>query len=138
VLFERRTEKRAQRVDDTQKRLTLILGIPCVKRGRQRPPPTLPAKSPYKVIRLLLIACPFTPGLGPEHAAQMVPLHWAMKPWLPLGLCRPVYIGGMSVLAKRLESLRNGVPNMNVLTSPWAPPPHFCKRLPAHAATGEA
>jgi Cu+-exporting ATPase len=39
-----------------------------------------------------------------------------MNPWIQLALCLPVYIVGMSFFGKSaLKSLRNGIPNMNVL-----------------------
>lgn len=42
--------------------------------------------------------------------------HWLMNPWLQLALCTPVYIIGMSFYGKSAwKSLRNGIPNMNVL-----------------------
>jgi Cu+-exporting ATPase len=43
-------------------------------------------------------------------------MHWLMNPWLQLALCTPVYIIGMSFFGKSAyKSLRNGMPNMNVL-----------------------
>lgn len=45
-------------------------------------------------------------------------LHWFMNPWLQLGLCLPVYVVGMDFFGRSaLKSLRNGVPNMNVLVA---------------------
>ena len=45
-----------------------------------------------------------------------VQLHWLMNPWLQLALCLPVYITGMSFFGKSaFKSIRNGLPNMNVL-----------------------
>lgn len=42
--------------------------------------------------------------------------HWIMNPWIQLGLCLPVYIIGMDFFGRSaIKSLRNGVPNMNVL-----------------------
>ncbi len=43
-------------------------------------------------------------------------LPWLMNAWLQLALCAPVYIIGMSFYGKSAwKSLRNGIPNMNVL-----------------------
>ena len=43
-------------------------------------------------------------------------VHWLMNPWVQLALCIPVYIVGMSFFGKSAwKSLRNGIPNMNVL-----------------------
>ena len=43
-------------------------------------------------------------------------IHWLMDPWVQLALCLPVYIAGMSFFGKSaVKSIRNGVPNMNVL-----------------------
>jgi len=42
--------------------------------------------------------------------------HWLMNPWIQLALCTPVYIIGMSFYGRSAwKSLRNGIPNMNVL-----------------------
>lgn len=50
---------------------------------------------------------------------HMIPgLHvmWLMNPWVQLGLSLPVYILGMSFFGKSAwKSIRNGLPNMNVL-----------------------
>jgi P-type Cu+ transporter len=41
---------------------------------------------------------------------------WIMNPWVQLGLTLPVYIVGMSFFGKSAwKSIRNGMPNMNVL-----------------------
>jgi Cu+-exporting ATPase len=45
-----------------------------------------------------------------------VHIHFLMNPWVQLVLCLPVYIVGMSFFGKSaINSLRNGMPNMNVL-----------------------
>jgi P-type Cu+ transporter len=45
-----------------------------------------------------------------------VHIHWLMNPWVQLALCLPVYIVGMNYFGKSaVKSLRNGLPNMNVL-----------------------
>ncbi len=50
------------------------------------------------------------------HMLPGVHLHWLMNPWLQLGLTVPVYIIGMNFFGKSaLKSIRNGMPNMNVL-----------------------
>lgn len=42
--------------------------------------------------------------------------HWIMNPWIQLALCLPVYIIGMDFFGRSaIKSLRNGIPNMNVL-----------------------
>jgi len=47
---------------------------------------------------------------------HMFGVHWIMNPWLQLVLCIPVYIVGMSFFGRSaIKSLRNGMPNMNVL-----------------------
>ena len=50
---------------------------------------------------------------------NMIPgvhLHWLMNPWVQLALTIPVYIVGMSFFGKSaIKSIRNGMPNMNVL-----------------------
>lgn len=42
--------------------------------------------------------------------------HWLMNPWLQLALCLPVFIVGMLYFGKSaIQSIKNGVPNMDVL-----------------------
>jgi Cu+-exporting ATPase len=42
--------------------------------------------------------------------------HWLMNPWVQLGLCLPVYVTGMNFFGRSaIHSLRNHLPNMNVL-----------------------
>jgi P-type Cu+ transporter len=50
--------------------------------------------------------------------APMLPIHieWLMNPWLQLALCLPVLLVGMDYFGRSaINSIRNGVPNMNVL-----------------------
>jgi len=45
-------------------------------------------------------------------------IHWLENPWLQLGLTIPVYLVGMDFFGKSAwKSLRNGLPNMNVLVA---------------------
>ncbi|MDQ6610386.1 MAG: cation-translocating P-type ATPase, partial [Bacteroidota bacterium] len=45
-------------------------------------------------------------------------LHFLMSPWIQLALTLPVFIVGMSFFGRSaIKSLRNGIPNMNVLIS---------------------
>ena len=58
---------------------------------------------------------PFT-ALLMLHMIPGVHIHWLMKPWIQLALTLPVFIVGMSFFGKSAwKSLRNGLPNMNVL-----------------------
>lgn len=55
----------------------------------------------------LLLMLPMIPGLH---------FHWLMNPWLQLALTLPVFIVGMNFFGRSAwKSLRNGLPNMNVL-----------------------
>lgn len=50
------------------------------------------------------------------HMIPGVHIHWLMNPWVQLALTLPVYIVGMSFFGRSAwKSLRNGLPNMNVL-----------------------
>jgi Cu+-exporting ATPase len=63
-----------------------------------------------------LFCLPFTLVLMLHMVDKWVHLHWLMDPWLQLGLCLPVYIVGMSFFGRSAwKSIRNGIPNMNVL-----------------------
>lgn len=50
------------------------------------------------------------------HMIPGVHIHWLMNHWVQLGLTIPVYLVGMSFFGKSAwKSIRNGMPNMNVL-----------------------
>ena len=52
------------------------------------------------------------------HMIPGVHLHFLMNPWVQLVLTLPVFIVGMRYFGRSaIKSLRNGVPNMNVLIS---------------------
>ncbi len=58
---------------------------------------------------------PFT-ALLMIHMIPGVHIHWLMNPWVQLGLTIPVYLVGMSFFGRSAwKSIRNGMPNMNVL-----------------------
>jgi P-type Cu+ transporter len=58
---------------------------------------------------------PFT-ALLMLHMIPGVHIDWLMNPWIQLGLSLPVYIIGMSFFGRSaVKSLRNGMPNMDVL-----------------------
>lgn len=59
---------------------------------------------------------PFTLILMLHMLGTWLPLHWLMNPWIQLAICSPVYFMGMSFFGKSAyKSIRNGMPNMNVL-----------------------
>ena len=52
------------------------------------------------------------------HMIPGVHIHWLMNPYVQLGLTIPVFIVGMNYFGKSaINSLFNGIPNMNVLVS---------------------
>jgi len=58
---------------------------------------------------------PFTAALM-LHMIPGVHIHWLMNHWVQLALTIPVYIIGMSFFGRSAwKSIRNGMPNMNVL-----------------------
>ncbi len=58
---------------------------------------------------------PFT-ALLMLHMIPGVHIHWLMNHWVQLALTIPVYLVGMSFFGKSAwKSIRNGMPNMNVL-----------------------
>ncbi len=80
----------------------------------------LPAKRPLlnKYLRYLLICAPFTLVLMMHMFERWIHIHWLMNPWVQLGLCLPVYIIGMYFFGRSaLKSIRNRMPNMNVLVT---------------------
>jgi Cu+-exporting ATPase len=59
---------------------------------------------------------PFTLLLMIGHMGMFMNLHFLHNPYVQLALCLPVYVVGMSYFGKSaVNSLRSGVPNMNVL-----------------------
>lgn len=78
---------------------------------------TAPAKSSINIhLRYTLLCLPFTVVLLLHMFHGVFGWHWLMNPWVQLALCTPVYIIGMSYFGKSaIKSLRNGMPNMNVL-----------------------
>jgi Cu+-exporting ATPase len=66
----------------------------------------------------LLFCLPFTAVLMMHMFEKWIHIHWLMNPWIQLFLCLPVYVVGMSFFGKSaIKSLRNKMPNMNVLVA---------------------
>ena len=60
----------------------------------------------------------FTLPLMLHMLDKWIHLHWLMNPWVQLALCLPVYVVGMNYFARSaIHSIRNRMPNMNVLVS---------------------
>ncbi len=58
----------------------------------------------------------FTLPLMLHMLDKWIHFHWLMNPWLQLALCLPVYIVGMNFFGRSaIQSVRNKMPNMNVL-----------------------
>jgi Cu+-exporting ATPase len=67
-------------------------------------------------LRRFFFCLPFTLVLMLHMFDSLFHIHWLMNPWIQLAICLPVYIVGMSFFGKSaIKSLRNGIPNMNVL-----------------------
>jgi len=63
-----------------------------------------------------LFCLPFTLVLMLHMLHRWIHFHWLMNPWIQLALCLPVFITGMYYFGRSaLKSIRNGMPNMNVL-----------------------
>lgn len=80
----------------------------------------MPAKSEKRFLKTHLgkfwFCLPFTLLLMIGHMSMTFRIHFLHNPVLQLVLCLPVYIVGMSYFGKSaINSLRSGVPNMNVL-----------------------
>jgi P-type Cu+ transporter len=60
----------------------------------------------------------FTLPLMLHMLEKWIHVHWLMDPWVQLGLCLPVYIVGMGFFGRSsIKSIRNRLPNMNVLVT---------------------
>lgn len=69
-------------------------------------------------IQRFLFCLPFTLVLMLHMLEAVVQIHWLMNPLLQLALCTPVFVVGMNYFGRSaIKSIRNGVPNMNVLVA---------------------
>ena len=69
-------------------------------------------------IQRLLFCLPFTLILMLHMLESVIHIHWLMNPWLQLFLCLPVFLIGMNFFGRSaIKSLRNRMPNMNVLVA---------------------
>src|SRR6476661_5550390 len=58
----------------------------------------------------------FTLPLMLHMLDRWIHIHWLMDPWIQFALALPVYIVGMDFFGRSaIKSIRNGMPNMNVL-----------------------
>ncbi|MBP6686257.1 MAG: cation-translocating P-type ATPase [Lacibacter sp.] len=75
-------------------------------------------KKMNRFLRYVLFCTPFTLILMMHMLEKWIHIHWLMNPWVQLSLCIPVYVIGMSFFGRSaLQSIRNGMPNMNVLVA---------------------
>lgn len=77
------------------------------------------AKKPFlsNHLQRFLFCLPFTAVLM-LHMIPGLHIHWLMNPWVQMALTLPVFAVGMNFFGRSaVKSLRNGVPNMNVLIS---------------------
>lgn len=77
------------------------------------------AKKPILATHLqrFWVCLPFTLVLM-LHMIPGMHIHWLMNPWVQLCLTIPVFLVGMSFFGRSAwKSLRNGIPNMNVLVA---------------------
>ena len=67
-------------------------------------------------LQRFLFCLVFTLPLMLHMFDKWIHIHWLMNPYVQLVLCLPVYIAGMDFFGRSaIKSLRNGMPNMNVL-----------------------
>ena len=86
----------------------------------------------------LIFCLPFTLVLMLHMLERWIPLHWLMNPWLQLTLCIPVYLVGMSFFGKSaINSIRNRMPNMNVLVALGASAAFFYSLIGTLMGQGE-
>ena len=69
-------------------------------------------------LQRLLFCAVFTLPLMLHMIDRWVHIGWLMNPWVQLALCLPVYVVGMDFFGRSaIKSIRNGMPNMNVLVA---------------------
>ncbi len=67
-------------------------------------------------LQRFLFCAIFTLPLMMHMLDRWIHIHWLMNPWVQLALTIPVYIVGMDFFGRSaIKSIRNGMPNMNVL-----------------------
>jgi len=88
------------------------LGYRVVKEEEQQ---TIPQVKRNPHLQRFLFCLPFTIVLM-LHMIPGMHMQWMMNPWVQLALCIPVYLVGMKFFGRSAwKSIRNGLPNMNVL-----------------------
>jgi Cu+-exporting ATPase len=86
----------------------------------------------------LIFCLPFTLVLMLHMFESWIHIHWLMNPWLQLALCIPVYLVGMSFFGKSaIKSIRNRMPNMNVLVALGASAAFFYSLIGTLMGQGE-
>lgn len=99
----------------------ILKGIESLGYSVQDDGPASPQKSKrlFKNHKQRFLFClVFTLPLMLHMFDRWVHIHWLMNPWVQLGLCLPVYIAGMDFFGRSaIKSIRNRMPNMNVLVA---------------------
>ena len=89
-------------------------------------------------VQRLIFCLPFTLVLMLHMLERWIPIHWLMNPWIQLALCIPVYLVGMSFFGKSaIISIRNRMPNMNVLVALGASAAFFYSLIGTLMGQGE-
>jgi P-type Cu+ transporter len=69
-------------------------------------------------LQRFLFCALFTLPLMMHMLDRWVHIAWIMNPWVQFALCVPVYVVGMDFFGRSaIKSIRNGMPNMNVLVA---------------------
>lgn len=69
-------------------------------------------------LQRFLFCAVFTLPLMFHMLDRWMNIGWLMNPWVQLALCLPVYVVGMDFFGRSaVKSIRNGMPNMNVLVA---------------------
>jgi Cu+-exporting ATPase len=86
-----------------------------VRPASARPEPLPEKRKISKYLLRFWISLPFTIVLM-LHMIPALHQHWLMNPWVQFGLALPVYLIGMEFFGRSAwNSIRSGIPNMNVL-----------------------
>lgn len=113
------------------------LGYQVTEGGQSSSAP--PKKFLHSQTQKLLFCLPFTLVLMLHMLESWIHIHWLMNPWIQLMLCIPVYLVGMSFFGKSaLVSLKNKMPNMNVLVALGASAAFFYSLTGTLIGRGEA
>jgi Cu+-exporting ATPase len=112
VIFEKAEDKNLDQVIKGIEELGYTVKTDKIQEGRKK-------KKVFKShLQRFLFCAVFTLPLMLHSLDRWIHISWIMNPWVQFALSLPVYIVGMDFFGRSaIKSIRNGMPNMNVLVA---------------------